>query len=113
MRNSAFLWVIVAIMVMLDIYFFQAVKVIIPGSFPKMRVAVMITYWVISIIAVGIIILLPYINYDAWPRSIRSYLFTVIIGMFLSKLVASIFFAIDDIRRGGLWAISKLVTNPI
>ncbi len=112
MRNSAFLWVIVGIMVLLDIYVFQAVKVIIPGSFPKMRVAVMITYWAISVLAVGIIILLPYINYDAWPRSIRSYLFAIIIGLFLSKLVASIFFAIDDVRRGGLWAISKLFTNP-
>lgn len=112
MRNSAFLWLIVGFMVLLDIYVFRAVNVIIPGSFPKMRIAVMITYWVVSIIAVSIIILLPFINYDAWPRSIRSYLFAIIIGMFLSKLVASIFFAIDDVRRVGLWAISKLFTNP-
>jgi predicted MPP superfamily phosphohydrolase len=31
----------------------------------------------------------------------------IVIGLFVSKLIAALFFAVDDIRRGGTWLVSK------
>jgi len=38
--------------------------------------------------------------------------FAIIVGLFFSKLIASMFFAMDDIRRGATWIIGKLFSNP-
>lgn len=112
MRNSGFLWVIVGIMFILDIYIFQVVKWIVPISWPRWRLAVLAFYWIVSVAVITILIALPYINYESWPKHIRTYVFAIIVGLFFSKLTASIFFAVDDIRRGGTWIIGKFFSDP-
>ena len=112
MRNSGFLWVIVSIMLVLDIYIFQVVKWIVPFSWPRIRLAIFVLYWLLSVSVIVILIALPYINYESWPKTIRTYVFAIIVGLFFSKLIASMFFAMDDIRRGATWIIGKLFSNP-
>src|SRR5687768_2335832 len=112
MRNSGFLWVIVGIMLILDIYIFQVVKWIVPAGWPRLKVAIFVIYWILSVAVIGLLIALPHVNYDSWPKSIRTYVFAIIVGLFFSKLIASMFFAMDDIRRGGTWIIGKLFSNP-
>jgi uncharacterized protein len=107
MRNSGFFWFILGTMVLLDIYTFQAIQVILPPS-GKMRLAIIITYWVISITALVVVILMPNTNFALWPKWIRTYVFAIVVGLFFSKLLASVFFAADDIRRGGTWVITKI-----
>ena len=111
MRNPGFLWIMIGLMAILDLYIFQAVKFIAPSS-PKLRMGIFIVYWVFAAISLGILILLPYINYENWPRTVRTYVFAIVIGLFFSKLIASIFFVVDDIRRGCMWIIGKLFSNP-
>jgi predicted MPP superfamily phosphohydrolase len=55
-----------------------------------------------------ILILLPIINFENWPRSLRNYLFATVIGLFFAKLLATVFFLIDDIRRLIQWAVGKI-----
>lgn len=112
MRNTGFLWIMVGIMLVLDIYVFQAIKVVAPSSSPKIRLSIIIIYWLISVSSIALLILLPNINYETWPRAFRTYVFAILIGLFFSKLISSIFFAIDDIRRGCMWLIGKLFSNP-
>lgn len=111
MRNPGFLWIMIGIMVVLDFYVFQAVKVVAPTS-PKLRLTVFIIYWALSAFCVTILILLPNINYENWPKASRTYVFATIVGLFFSKLVASLFIAVDDLRRGCMWIIGKLFSNP-
>jgi len=111
MRNPGFLWVMIGILAVLEIYVFQAIRVVAPTS-PKLRYTVFGIYWLISIACIGILILLPYINYENWPRTTRTYVFATVVGLFFSKLLASIFIAVDDIRRGCMWIIGKLFSNP-
>ena len=112
MRNSGFLWVIVGIMLILDIYIFQVIKWVLPTSSPRLKLVVYLIYWVLSVSAIGILVALPHINYETWPKSLRTYVFAIIVGLFFSKLIASMFFAIDDLRRGCTWIIGKLFSNP-
>lgn len=108
MRNTGFLWIIIGIMVVLDFYVFQAVKTISSGATPRVRTIIYGAYWTISACTVLLLILLPYINYENWPKAVRTYLFATIVGLFFAKLVAVIFFLLDDIRRVIQWASGKL-----
>jgi uncharacterized protein len=112
MRNSGFLWIIIAIMMVLDVYIFQAFKVILPASSPRLRMTLIILYWLISALALILLITFPYINFDNWPKALRTYMFALMVGFFFSQLVASIFFLVDDIRRVCTWIVVKLFSNP-
>ena len=108
MRNPGFLWIIIGIMVLLDIYVFQAVKIVTQNSSPKTRLIIFSVYWALSAATVLLLILLPYINYENWPRAVRTYLFATVLGLFFAKMIAVVFFLIDDIRRLIQWASGKV-----
>src|SRR5688500_11849487 len=112
MRNSKFLWIIIAIMVLMDLYVFQALKTVLHSNSPRTRYIVFGIYWTISIAAIVLLILLPTLNYTNWPKWIRTYLFATVVGLFFSKLIACLFFLVDDVRRVGMWLIGKLFSNP-
>ncbi|MGB8191783.1 MAG: metallophosphoesterase [Chitinophagaceae bacterium] len=111
MRNSGFWWIIVVLMVLLDFYVFQAVKVVSQGASHKVKLILYSSYWTISAAAVILLIIIPFINYDSWPRSVRTYLFATIVGLFFAKILAVVFFLLDDLRRLLQWASSKLFFN--
>lgn len=111
MRNSGFLWIVVALMFLLDLYVFQALKVILPASSVRWRLIIVIGYWLIAALAIVIVAAIPYLRFESWPKLMRTYVLAIIIGLFLGKLVASVFFIVDDIRRGGLWVFSKLFNS--
>jgi len=107
MRNPAFIWIILVIMIVLDIYVFQAVKVVSNGASPRTKQIIYIAFWTLSVITIIFLLLMPYINYDKWPRSVRTYLFATILGLFFAKVIAVVFFLLDDIRRVIQWASGK------
>ncbi len=112
MRNTGILWIIALIMAVMDIYVFQVVRMLAQSASPRARIIVFLVYWLISAFALLLMIILPYVNYSNWPKPIRTYLFAIMIGLFFSKLFASMFFLIDDIRRGMMWIVGKLFSNP-
>ncbi|HVK96182.1 MAG TPA: metallophosphoesterase [Flavisolibacter sp.] len=95
-------------MIIVDLYVFQIIKFLTHSASPKIRSIISITYWVISISALLILFLLPYLNLDNIHRSVRSTVFSIFIGLFLGKLIASVFFLVDDIRRGIQWISGQL-----
>ncbi|MBC7850908.1 MAG: metallophosphoesterase [Chitinophagaceae bacterium] len=111
MRNPGFLWIMIGIMVVLDVYVFQAIKLIAPAS-PKWRYTIFGIYWLISILCITLLIMLPNLNLESYPKPLRTYVMATIVGLFFSKLITSIFLLIDDIRRGAMWIIGKLFSNP-
>lgn len=108
MRNSIFWWVIVPVMILLDLYVFQAVKLVSQGASHKIKIGIYTGYWAVSAAALVLLIIIPFINHDSWPRSVRTYLFATIVGLFFAKIIAVLFFLLDDVRRLIQWASSKL-----
>jgi predicted MPP superfamily phosphohydrolase len=113
MRNRSSWWIIIVIMLMLDLYVFQVVKTIAAGATEKTKFVIYTVYWIISVSAIALLLLLPYLNTDAWPKNVRNYLFATIAGLFIAKLLATVFFLIDDIRRGITWVLSKMFPENI
>jgi uncharacterized protein len=94
-------------MVILDIYFFQALKTVTQSASSRTRLIVFIAYWTISISAVIILLLLPYLNFE--NKFFRNTLFAIIAGLFFAKILACSVFLIDDIRRAVQWVAGKLL----
>lgn len=107
MRNTPFWWILIGFMVLLDIYFFQAVKVVSHNAAPRTKTIIYTVYWVISVAAIVTLLLLPYLQFQHQARFTRTTLFAIILGLFFAKLIASVFFLIDDIRRGAQWIAGK------
>lgn len=99
-------------MAILDIYVFQVVKMLSQSASPRIRLTIFAIYWAMSVSVLLLLILLPYLNYENWPKTLRTYLFATVVGLFFSKLIASLFFLIDDVRRAMMWMIGKLFSNP-
>jgi predicted MPP superfamily phosphohydrolase len=95
-------------MIVLDIYVFQAVKVIMYSSGPRTRTIVFAIYWTVSILALLVLLILPYLHFQHQAKLLRTTIFAIIMGMFFAKIIASIFFLIDDLRRGIQWIAGKL-----
>lgn len=108
MRNSLFWWILIGFMVLLDIYFFQAIKVIAGNASSRAKTFIYVSYWVISVSAIVILLLLPYLHFEKQAKLVRTTIFATVAGLFFAKLIASVFFLVDDFRRGLQWVVSKL-----
>lgn len=108
MRNSPFWLVIIGLMLLLDFYVFQAVKVVSHSAGSKTKMIIFATYWGLSILALAVFILLPFLNLDNYSKGLRSVVFAVIVSLFFAKLVTAIVLLVDDLRRLFQWAAGKI-----
>jgi predicted MPP superfamily phosphohydrolase len=112
MRNSPFWWILIAFMLLIDFYVFQAVKVLTQSAASKTKFIIHVSYWALSGAAVITLIILPYLHFAAQHKLLRNTFFAIIVGLFFSKIIASVFFLVDDLRRGIQWVAGKvLFTN--
>ena len=111
MRNSGVFWVIALIMLLLDYYVFQAVKVVTQPLQERWRVLIHYGYWIVSILTLAALLSFPFIQALQTSKIYRNYVFAILFGLFLAKLVGSLVFFTDDIRRVLPWAVSKVMRN--
>jgi uncharacterized protein len=111
MRTPLGVIIFLGVMLTLDLYFFQAVKNVSQNLSPKTKTIVYSIYWSITILAVIGFLLFVYTEQSYLGRKVRTYLFSIIIGLFLAKMVALVFFLVDDLRRGIQWIAGKLFFN--
>lgn len=108
MRSSPFWFLIGGLMIILDIYFFQILKLLTSNAAPRTRSTIHLAYWILSVLIIALLFLLPYLNLDNIRKGLRSTVFSVLIAFFILKLFACVFFLIDDLRRGIQWLWGKI-----
>jgi uncharacterized protein len=108
MRNAGFVWIVALVMAAIDFYVFQVVKMLCQGLTPRSKSVVFTTYWTVSIAVIILFLCLPYLNADRWPKNFRNYVFATVVGFFFAKLLAAVFFLIDDLRRLIQWGVGKI-----
>ena len=109
MKRLAGSWIFLMLLIALDFYVFQAVKTIVAYSHPRVRWAVYIGYWSVSAVSIGLMLSIAFTSFEGWHKLLRTYAFATVIGLFLAKLLASVFFLADDLRRIILWAYQAFV----
>ncbi|RYY64443.1 MAG: metallophosphoesterase, partial [Chitinophagaceae bacterium] len=108
MRNLPFSLVLIAVMLLLDFYVFSVLKGVSQGAAQRTRSILFAVYWMLSALALVALLFMPAINASGLPKGLRNALFVTMVGLFFAKLVAAIFFLIDDIRRGFQWVAGRL-----
>jgi predicted MPP superfamily phosphohydrolase len=107
MRSWRFISIVIAVVIILDFYVFQAVKTVSQEAAARTKTIIFFTYWGISVTSLVLFALLPFINADQWPK-LRNYLFATLLGLFIAKLFAAVFLLLDDIRRLIQWIVGAL-----
>lgn len=111
MRTPIGAAIIIAIMLLLDTYVFQTIKAVSQTSSAKVKTIVYFLYWAISLLAIIGFLIFVFTRHEFLGKGVRSYLFAIVIGLFLAKLTAVLFFIVDDVRRGIQWVAGKLFFN--
>lgn len=111
MRSPFGAFIFIAVMLLLDAYVFQAIKTVSQSASPKTKSIIFVVFWSLSIIAVIGFLLFAFSGQNFLPKKVRTYLFATVIGLFLAKFVAVIFFLVDDVRRLIQWTAGKLFYN--
>jgi len=106
-RNWGIISIFVVASVLLDFYVFQAVRTVSQGSSERVKAIIFNSYWGISILAIAIVVVLPFFR-NLEDSRVRNYFFITILGLFFAKLLAGVFFLVDDARRLIQWAAGKL-----
>lgn len=107
MRSPGGMLIFITVMFLLDLYVFQAVKMVFASS--RYRTLLLISYWVVAILCIVGFVLFVTTSPELLGRKVRSYLFACIIGLFLAKMVSSIFLVADDLRRIAQWVAGKFL----
>ena len=101
-------WIFIIILILLDLYVFQSLKLVsqqLPG---KWKWLVYGLYWSFTLTAVVIFLAGPLLHIDQWSKNLRIYFFSVLIGLFIAKFISATFFLMDDLRRVVQWGGGKL-----
>lgn len=111
MRNTPFWWIFLGFVLLLDWYVFQAIRTLTFGLPDRNRTIVHSMYWCVSILSIGFLLFLPLFFSKPGPHYARSTIFAIIAGLFFSKIIASLFFLTDDLRRVVQWIGVKFFTR--
>ena len=75
MKNTSTWWVIAVMMLLLDLYVYQALKTVTQYSGEKTRMAIHVAYWAISVITLAALLSFPYIQALQTSKVFRNYVF--------------------------------------
>jgi predicted MPP superfamily phosphohydrolase len=100
MHRSKFWWLIVTVLLLIDFYFFQGLRLVAVDMTTGTRQAVFTGYWTLSLLAITGLIILPYLHFQKQAKLGKAKVFTMIAGLFFAKFLGSLVFLFDDIRRG-------------
>lgn len=111
MRNPTFWWILAVIMLLLDWYVFQSLKTVTQNQSERARLWVFSIHWVLAGLAMLMVLVFPYAGFLQDSPFFRNYVFALLVGLFLSKLIASLVFLTDDIRRGVNWLVLRFFSS--
>jgi predicted MPP superfamily phosphohydrolase len=94
---------VIIVLILLDIYIFQILRFVLQSASPRVRLISFVAFWAISAISVSIILFGNFFRIESWPPMLRNYTFAILIGIFISKVIAGVFFMVDDVRRVVQW----------
>jgi Predicted phosphohydrolases len=99
MRSPRVWLIIAAIILLIDVYVFQAVKAVSANASDKMKLAVYCGYWFITAATLFILLSFPFIQIFQTSKIIRNYVLAILVGLFFAKLITGVFVLSDDVRR--------------
>ncbi|MDF2436567.1 MAG: mismatch repair protein MutT [Bacteroidota bacterium] len=91
------------IVVLIDLYFYQAIRTIMIGSSITRKNIVFYIYWSFTFFSFLLFLSPTFFSFADFPKFVRVYLFAFVFMVLLSKIIGSVFLAVDDIIRLFRW----------
>lgn len=93
---------------MIDFYVFFVTRSLFNYYSSRSRNMYTIAYWSVSVLVLLLLFALPYLQFIKQNSLLRSTIFALVFALFFAKILAALFFFIDDIRRGVQWTAGKI-----
>ncbi len=104
------LFFILLLVLLIDIYVFQAIRTVTGTLSPGLRKVIQFVYWAVSLISLGTL-LLVLLSRGTSPTPLRMQVANLLFILFISKLVIVFFLVLDDVVRVGQW-LSNALRGP-
>ena len=101
--------VIGVILLLLDIYFYQAILVIFKGASISKRNIVFYIYWGFTLLTFLVFLSPVVFHFADLPKFVRIYVFAFFGVIILSKLIGAVFIGVDDLIRFFRWIVSFFI----
>jgi predicted MPP superfamily phosphohydrolase len=96
------------IALLIDWYFYQAISTVLKDSPATQKALVFNIYWSVTVITFLFFLLPLFMPSFSWPKYFRIYFLGILGMLFFSKLIGSLFIAVDDVVRVFRWGASYL-----
>ncbi len=107
MRNPVFLFILVAVLIIIDFYIYQVLRGLYQGRMASTKMTITVLYWSLCVISLGSFLLFPFITNPYF----RQYIFSISIGWVMAQVFMVLFFLVDDIRRGTFWTVGQIASS--
>jgi hypothetical protein len=100
--------IFIVILLLIDIYAYQAFRFVVRGSSKKNVNRVKTIYWLISFICFAVIALTQFSDWHNWNKYIRTYGLALLIITIMPKFILAIFVLLDDVVRLFQWITMRI-----
>jgi hypothetical protein len=100
----------IVLVVLIDLYFYQAIALLIANLSPFKKIVIRNIYWGFTAIPVLLFLVAMLIPFQEWWPFARIYLFAFAIILLICKLIGSTFILIDDLTRLMRWLFNLVFT---
>jgi len=100
-----------AILLLIDVYAFQAIRTVTHQSSITLKRVVTITYWMITALSIGFIWYIAFFDFYSLPKWIRVYMLSALFVFYIPKIVLNVFLLADDFIRLGRWIASLFASS--
>ncbi|MBA3971402.1 MAG: metallophosphoesterase [Bacteroidetes bacterium] len=112
MGTSLRLLIFGVLLLLIDWYFYQAIKTVLIGSSAFRKNITFYIYWGFTIFSFLLFLTPTFFTFSDFPKFIKIYVFAFVVMAIISKLIGSVFIALDDIIRLFRWVGSYFVKAP-
>lgn len=98
-------------LVAIDLYSFQALRILAQAWGAPARTAAYALFWSIPLMVLAYLLAYSYLDGESWNRNLHTYLRTFIFIAYMSKMLVLPFLAIDDVRRAVQWTLERVGTR--
>jgi hypothetical protein len=96
----------IGILLLIDLYVYQAILVVVKDTTPATRTVVRYVFWGITALCISVVLWQAFGNpFLKTKLPIRAFLFVGIVAIYLSKIFAVVFVLVDDVQRGVRWIV--------
>jgi predicted MPP superfamily phosphohydrolase len=97
------------LLLLIDWYFYNAIKTLLIGSTALRKNIAFYMYWGFTILSFLLFLSPTIIPFSELPKFVRIYVFAFVAMVIISKIIGSVFIALDDIIRLFRWIASYIV----